>query len=463
MSTRGGPGTFLRRILGLALVALILGFLAFTLAIYNKAFSPVVAVTVHTDKVGNQLLPQADVKVRGIPVGEVRAIRGSADGAELSLAIQPDKAAMLPDNVSVRLLPKTLFGDRFVDLEIPARRSGEPLSDGDRILQDHSARATELDTALNNLMPVLRAVQPQKLSATLTAVSTALRGRGKQLGRTLSELGRYVGELNPELPNITHDLRALADVADTYSDATPDLVRALDDLTVTSRTVASQKQNLDSLYSSLSGAAQTLRSFLEANKRNLIRVARDSLPTLGILAKYSPEYPCLLKGLAGVVPKSAAAFGAGTDQPGLHLTLEVTTNRGKYEPGRDDPVYEDTRGPRCYDPKDYPTPFPQYPPDGPIRDGTSSPPAARTSTDGGIPGLLGGRVAGTSTSPQSSAPRSATPEGALAGSGLPNSTAERGMLAELFAGQLGRQPKDMPSWASLLLGPLARGTEVTLK
>ncbi|MGH3623245.1 MAG: MCE family protein, partial [Sciscionella sp.] len=193
MSARGGPGTFLRRILGLALVALVLGFLAFTVAVYNKAFSPVVAVTVHTDKVGNQLLPQADVKVRGIPVGEVRAIKGSADGAELSLAIQPDKAAMLPDNVSVRLLPKTLFGDRFVDLQIPARRSGEPLSDGDRIFQDHSARATELDTALNNLMPVLQAVQPQKLSATLTAVSTALRGRGKQLGRTLSELGRYVG------------------------------------------------------------------------------------------------------------------------------------------------------------------------------------------------------------------------------------------------------------------------------
>lgn len=461
MNSRGGPSTFLRRILGLALVALILGFLALTVAAYNKVFTPVVAVKVHTDKVGNQLLPQADVKVRGILVGEVRQITGSANGAELSLAIDPDKAAMLPDNVTVRLLPKTLFGDRFVDLQIPMRRSPDKLADGDRIYQDRSRAATELDAALNNLMPVLQAVQPQKLSSTLTAVSTALRGRGELLGRTLSELGQYVGELNPELPNITHDLRALADVAATYSSAAPDLVRALDDLTVTSQTVTSQRRNLDSLYSSLSGAAQTLQSFLEANRRNLIRVAASSLPTLSILARYSPEYPCFLKGMAGLVPRAAAAFGGGTDQPGLHLTLEVTANRGKYQPGRDDPVYGDDRGPRCYEARDFPTPFPQYPPGGPIKDGASVPPVARTSnSEGIIPGLLGsstsGQAAGNSTSPQSAG-------GGQAGSGLPNSVAEQGMIAELFAGELGRQPKDVPSWASLLLGPLARGTEVTLK
>ena len=42
--------------------------------IYNKTFVDVVHVTLQTDRVGNQLAPPADVKLRGMIVGEVRAV-----------------------------------------------------------------------------------------------------------------------------------------------------------------------------------------------------------------------------------------------------------------------------------------------------------------------------------------------------------------------------------------------------
>jgi hypothetical protein len=347
----------------------------------------------------------------------------------------------------VQLLPRTLFGDRYVSLIVPQQRSGTVLADGDRISQDRSKRATELDEALTNLMPVLQAVQPQKLSATLNAVSTALQGRGKQLGATLTQLGDYVGKLNPQLPTISHDLRALAKVSRTYSDVTPDLAHALQDLTVTSKTVAGQRQNLNSLYASLTGTANNLRSFLAANQDNLIKVGKLSKPTLNSLARYAPEFPCLFKGIADVVPRADAAFGKGKE-PGLHLTLEVVTNRGKYEPGKDDPAYGEDRGPQCYHQPLGGTPFPQYP-GGPIKDGSTPQPAA---SSGGMPSILGG--AGGTTSPQS------------AGSvlnGLANSSGEQQMVAQLVGAHLGRDPKDVPSWASMLVGPLFRGSEVTLK
>lgn len=449
MKTRGGPGTLLTRLLGLLLIAVILAFLTLTIAFYNKAFTQVVSVKVKTDKAGNQLLPLADVKVNGVLVGEVSNIEAQTDGAALNLELQPEKAEMLPDNVKVQLLPKTLFGDRYVNLVVPEQRSGQVLADGDRIYPDRSKRATELDEALNNLMPVLQAVQPQKLSATLNAVSTALRGRGGQLGDTLSQLGDYVGRLNPEVPALTENLRELAKVSRTYSDVTPDIVRALQDFTVTSKTVAQQRRNLDSLYSSLTGTSRNLQGFLEANQDNLIRFGELSAPTLRTLAEYSPEFPCVFKGLADIVPRADKAFGKGKE-PGLHLTLEVITNRGKYEPGKDDPRYGEDRGPTCY--SDYPLggePFPQYP-GGPIDDGSSKPPAPRPAGDSSILGA----PAGGSTAPQS------------AGSvldGLTNSKAEQDVIANMMGAHLGRDPAEVPSWASMLLGPLFRGSEVTLR
>ncbi len=42
------------------------------------------------------------------------------------------------------------------------------------------------------------------------------------------------------------------------------------------------------------------------------------------------------------------SFGEGTDRPGLHITLEIVNNQGKYVPNADEPRYLDDRGPRCY-------------------------------------------------------------------------------------------------------------------
>src|SRR5262249_32070411 len=154
------------------------------------------------------------------------------------------------------------------------------------------------------------------------------------LGQTLADLGQYVGEINPHVPQLQHDLQALVGVSNTYSDAAPQLVQALTDLTVTSKTVAEQKANLSTLYASLTTASIDLKNFLQVNKNNLIQFAAPSRPPLDLLAKYAPEYPCFLRQMAETAKKADIAFGKGTDQPGLHATIEITVNRGPYKPGQ---------------------------------------------------------------------------------------------------------------------------------
>src|ERR1041384_8845251 len=100
------------QIYGLIFLVIAAMFVVLSVAFYRKTFTPIVPVTLETDHVGNQLRTGADVKLRGLIVGEVRAIRPNGDHAILDLALDPDQIGKIPANVTARLLPKTLFGER---------------------------------------------------------------------------------------------------------------------------------------------------------------------------------------------------------------------------------------------------------------------------------------------------------------------------------------------------------------
>ncbi|GHF82034.1 virulence factor Mce-like protein [Amycolatopsis bartoniae] len=431
------------QLLGLVFLVVCALFFVTTVAIYKKAFTPVDMVRLETDHVGNQLVAGSDVKVRGVVVGEVRVVNALGDHAAIDLALDPGKIGQIPENVSARLLPKTLFGERYVALQLPDRPSSRSLAAGDVIPQDRSSSAVELEKVLDDVMPLLQSVQPQKLSATLSAVSTALQGRGEQLGQTLGKLSDYLGGLNPSLPDIKADITSFANVTDVYDKAAPDFLQALSDLTTTSKTVVEKQQQLTQVYESVTNVSNDLTSFLRVNENNIIRLTATSQSTLDVLAKYAPEYPCLLQQFAESVPRAYEAFGYGTDQMN-HVTIRFVADRTKYVPGQDEPKYTDKRGPRCYPQVLPPGRWPQYPPGGPVQDGSTHPPVPPGEN---TPLPSNGIITGGSGTTGSVA----------------NSPAEQDLIGVLTAPALDTTPDQVPGWTSLLVGPLYRGTEVDVQ
>ncbi|KAA1420976.1 MCE family protein [Nocardioides humilatus] len=411
---------------GFCLLLVLAALAVAAVADYRGAFASTTEVTLYVPDAGNQLSVGAQVKLRGAVVGTVEKIEPSSRGARLTLALEPDQVHLVPKNTVARILPKTLVGQDYVDLVVPSTAAAEHVEAGDEIQRDTSATSATLEGALDHLLAVLRVLPPQKVASTLNAVSTALEGRGAELGATLTRLQRYLTGFNPSLPDLTADLEALARVSRTYSDAAPDLLAAVDDLSTTTVTIADQQAQLRSLFSSLSTAGDDLEDFLSANESHLIDLVDVSRSTLTTLATYAPEYPCLIEQLAGLVPRVDRIFGKGDERPALHITLQVTNSRGKYRPG-EEPAYLDTRGPRCYEIVRY---APQYPTEGPIRDGSVAPPAP-VRREGGttIPTLPLSDPAGS-------------PE-------------EADLIGGLVDGDAGI--------ASLLLGPLLRGSEVSAR
>lgn len=439
------------QLLGLVFLLVSALFFSAMIGFYQKAFTPVVPVTLHTDRAGNEMRAGADVKVRGVVVGEVRSVDPGPGRATVELALWPEMAAEIPAGVTARLLPKTLFGERYVSLGFPADGGeGARLAGGDVIGQDRSAAAIEIERVLDDLLPLLQAVQPQQLSATLNAISQALDGRGEQLGTTIRDLDGYLAKFNPSLPRLESVVGRIDDVARTYQQAAPDLLSALRDFTTTSTTIAERGDQLRYVWNATTVTAVNASGFLEANQDNLIRLSADSRSTLELFGRYAPQYACVLDQIATSLPIAERAFGKGDENPMQKVTIEVTGSRGKYLPGTDAPRYEDTRGPRCYPWVEPPDRFPQYPPGGPLRDGSTHPPPPR----------------GPGEQPPGDAPASTGPQSADGASGGPlaaNSPAERDLVAALLAPSLRRTPSRVPDWSSVLVGPVYRGAEVTVR
>jgi phospholipid/cholesterol/gamma-HCH transport system substrate-binding protein len=449
-----------QRLVGLVFLGVLVGLVALTVALYQKAFTPTVDVVLQADRAGNQLTKGADVKARGVLVGEVGEITSIDGGARVQLAIRRDKVGALPSDATAQLLPKTLFGEKFVALDFDSGSGARPLRDGDVIPQDRSETARELATALDNLLPLLQTLEPQQVSTTLNALSSALRGRGDRIGENLVLTRDYLAQINPELPVLAEDFRGLADFADTLDASADDLVRVLDNLSAVNRNLVESEDELSGFLAATTGVAGTARGFLAENEQRFITLARESVPNLTLYAEFSPQFPCLADGLVRSTDAISDTFG--NLQPGLHITLEVTKDNGGYVPG-DEPEYLDRSGPTCRGLVGPPeVPFPEYTDarDG-YRDGQGvdertgqrdgSPPTGPegpyTYPDQRRQGPDGAARSGTSTS------ASATP--------FSPASYDKAAVGAVVAPAYGVPARDVPDVAVLLFGPVARGTVVS--
>ena len=418
--------------LGIVFLALMLTGVWATYGVFTKKFTDYDEVTVKTSRIGLQLPKYADVKIKGVIVGEVIDFRPTSDGADVTLGLYQDRVTQIPADVTASILPKTLFGEKFVSLIVPTGASATTIEDGDVI--DRTKVSIEVETVLSDLYPLLRAVQPADLNMTLNAIATALEGRGNELGENLETLDSYLKRFNPELPALIEDLRLTADVSDTYADVLPEVATILRNTITTTTTLEGREDKLQALFNDVSKFAAVAERFSRDNGDNLVRLGDLSAAQLEVFARYAPEYPCLLEGIVGAGKLQAEAFRGFT----LHIVLETLPNQPRAYTAADTPVYADKGGPHCGT-----LPNPPWSQSNPLTyqrdfaDGNDSP------TGKGI-SRVGPGWSGTSA-------------------GYAGGRDEASLLKALLGPGLGVSAEDVPDLGVLLVGPMARGAEVSLR
>jgi phospholipid/cholesterol/gamma-HCH transport system substrate-binding protein len=349
---------------GIGFMTAVAVLVAFSIAIYQKVFTPVTMVTVEADRAGLQLPKFGDVRIHGVLVGQVRSVKQDGSQAVIKLGLEPGAAKNIPDNVTVEIRPTTLFGQKYVSLVDPKEPSGSPLRDGSVIPASRVTTNVELQQVLATLFPLLRSIRPGDLNSTLYALATALQGRGEKLGETVEQLDSYLTAMNVELPTLRTDLQLLADVSDTYALAAPDLVDLLRNATTTARTVTTKSKELSGFFGSMTKLSVVSTRVLTTNERAIVRESELAEPLSALLDTYSPEYTCLLEGLDRYTGRLAEIFAGGRVRQSMSFDA---VQRPAYT-AADRPAYgEIGHGPWCLG-----LPNPEVPTDFlPLRNGTS--------------------------------------------------------------------------------------------
>ncbi|MGW4365044.1 MCE family protein [Nocardia takedensis] len=332
------------KVAGLALVLVIAAVVTVSLAMFAGGFQSSVALTVDAPRSGLVLDTDAKVRVRGVEIGHVAAIEHRGDRAILHLEIAPEQLRLVPADALVDIRSTTIFGAKYVNFVAPPGSTGTPMRAGTTIRAE--AVTVEINTVFEQLAAILAKVEPAHLNATLEALGTALDGRGQRLGELLAGGDAYLRQLNPSLPALRRDAVAVNQVGGIYGDTADDLLRTLDNATVTSGTLAQSQGDLDAMLLGVTGLADTGRTVLADNETRLAQTMSLLRPTTALLNEYAPALNCVINGLGSLMPMAELLFGGGPN-PWLSFNTNFLMAGEPYKYPRDLPKVNATGGPRC--------------------------------------------------------------------------------------------------------------------
>jgi phospholipid/cholesterol/gamma-HCH transport system substrate-binding protein len=343
MAERGRESRERRGWWALAMLTVIIAFVYATMGAFNKTFTSYTPVTLNSDRAGLVMEVGAKVKLRGVQVGEVGAVTGGKDPITLKLNIFRDQAKFIPANVGARIEATTIFGAKYVELMYPSDPSPKRLQAGAVLTSDNVS--TEVNTVFENLVGLLDQVDPAKLNAILSALAEGVRGQGERIGEATTDLNQVLLQLNPRSETIRADFRSLKGFADTYSAAAPNILATLDAASTTSATVTSQSKQLDSLLLNVIGFSNSGVNLLAPNRANFIAAINDLAPTTALLAKYNPEYTCLLVGAKTLLDTGYPEITGGGNGKSLIVDAALLFGKDQYRYPDNLPVIAAKGGP----------------------------------------------------------------------------------------------------------------------
>lgn len=305
------PRTPPYKIAGVILLVIALGAGWLVWYQFRGGFESKEELTLVAGRSGLSMDPGSKVTYNGVEIGRVTAIEPySVDNepkAKVLLDVNPRFVDLIPQNVDAEIKASTVFGNKYIAFSSPKNPSPQRISSADTI--DVSSVTTEFNTLFETVVDVAQQVDPIKLNETLTATAQALDGLGDRFGASIENGNTILADINPQMPRIREDNQRLADLADVYAGAAPDLFDGLNNAVVTARTLNENQTNIDQALMASVGFGNTGADIFERSGPYLVRGSADLVPTTQLLDEYSPALFCTIRNYHDVEPKIASSLG----------------------------------------------------------------------------------------------------------------------------------------------------------
>jgi phospholipid/cholesterol/gamma-HCH transport system substrate-binding protein len=153
------------------------------------------------------LAEQSDVRISGVEVGHVVALKVNKAGLTDATLEIGHQYAPLPADIHAILRQKTLLGETYVQL-IPQRRDPPYLPDGGRLPVSQVEPSVTLDDILSLLTPRTR----RDFQIWMQSQAEGLNGRGEQINASLATLEPFVEHANQLVTILASQEGALRDL-----------------------------------------------------------------------------------------------------------------------------------------------------------------------------------------------------------------------------------------------------------
>lgn len=331
------------RIAAAILALIVVTAVVFTYLSYTAAFTKTDTVTVTSQRAGLVMETDAKVKYRGIQIGKVTDIAYAGEQAKLTLDIDRNQMRFIPANAVVKIGGTTVFGAKSVEFLPPEDPKKMSLQPGTNIAA--SSVQLEVNTLFQTLTDLLHKIDPVNLNATLTALGEGMRGHGDDLGATMAGLNSYLAQLNPKLPTLQSDISKAGVVANIYGDTGADLATVLDNAPKLSKTIVDEQDNLNAALLAATGFADNGYATLAPAADDYIAAIQRLRAPLKVLGDYSPEFGCMLQGIAIDVDRFAPIIGG--IRPGLFVSSSFLPGAPAYTYPESLPMVNASGGPNC--------------------------------------------------------------------------------------------------------------------
>lgn len=245
--------------------------LAAALAIGRLAESRKVRVTAYFPRTVG-IYPGSDVRVLGIPIGEVRKI--TPQGGRVRVELEYDAEYKVPEDAQAAIINSSVVSDRYLQL-LPVHRGGPVLRSGAVIPEERTAVPVELDRVFDSLRMTADALGPQgankdgSLSRLLAVSADNLQGQGAQLHQTVEDLSRAVTTLSDGRQNLFGTVRNLQVFTATLAADDADVRSFNANLAKVADQLAGERKDLAAAIKHLAAALADVSEFVEKNKKDL--------------------------------------------------------------------------------------------------------------------------------------------------------------------------------------------------
>ncbi|OBJ11785.1 mammalian cell entry protein [Mycobacterium sp. 1482292.6] len=485
-----------------ATVLLIAGLITGALLLKSTGkLNDYVRVVAELTNVGDGLPARSDVKYHGLLVGAVDNVVPAAYGKPnyVQINLKPEYAKDIPGAVTARVVPSNVFAVSSVQLVDGG--PGSSIRSGARIPEDQQLSTVIFQTTISKLRDILAATgrgREDHSVGLLAAVAAATNNRRSALLTAGAQLTRVLDELNSIVatdPGPT-TVSALLDATRGLQSTAPELVDVLHDAVKPMQTLAEKREQFRSLVTGSHHTIGVNRQAFDNHTDQLIEMTQNLTPVLGVFALHSDKFVPIFTRLNRLSDKFFEEvwdpeLDTGNMRVNLALTPSYTYTRA------DCPRYGQLLGPSCYTaptiavrpdlpevllPQNYhppadlaPPPGTQVGPDGnlvPVGPPPYNPNPSLQDPNPPLPWWpwpIGPapRVPGTADPDDAPPPPPGPnpgPPGAVAPSGFGGNVGPVGSQHERDQlGLITGQGRSASVATQLLLGPVARGTSVSLK